>query len=67
MRCDCFFCQNGREHPDNEFHRAFHRISDHLLVPESLNPQDRVKVFACEICGHKEFGAVPQWYTADVQ
>jgi hypothetical protein len=55
------------KHPSNPNHSRFYRISDRLLVAESLNPEDRIKVFACEICGHKEFGAVSQWYSADVQ
>lgn len=54
-------------HPSNARHSKFHRISDRLLVAKSLNPEDSIKVFACEICGHLEFGAVPQWYNADIQ
>jgi hypothetical protein len=55
--CDCYFCQNGREHPAT--HTEFHRIGDRLLVAESLRQEDRVRRMACELCGHiKEQGNV---------
>lgn len=37
--CDCFFCEAGKPHPAS--HSEFHRLSDHLLVTESLDPSDR--------------------------
>jgi hypothetical protein len=50
--CDCFWCRQRKAHPGNEAHQEFHRISDLLLVAESLRPEDRVQRRACTTCGH---------------
>lgn len=52
MICTCFFCERSQPHPDNR-HPDFVRISDQLLVAESLDPKDRIAVVACITCGHK--------------
>jgi hypothetical protein len=49
--CTCFFCENGRTHPAT--HVMWYRISDQLLVTESLLDSDRVQLEACGTCGHK--------------
>lgn len=50
--CRCYFCINGLEHRAS--HTNYSRISDELLVAESLNPQDSIKMEACTTCGHKQ-------------
>jgi len=50
--CDCFWCEAGKEHPASPAHSEFHRVSDRLLVAESLDPADRVRRKACTVCGH---------------
>jgi hypothetical protein len=52
IECWCFFCVNGKEHPTT--HRRWTRVSDRLLVAESLDSNDRVAMKACETCGHKK-------------
>lgn len=49
--CNCFFCSKGESHPER--HESFHEVSGHLLVAESLNPDDVVRVEACGTCGHQ--------------
>ena len=53
LKCDCWFCQEGKEHPAS--HQESHRLSDRLLVAESTDPRDRVQVSACTLCGHLTF------------
>jgi hypothetical protein len=53
LRCDCFFCESGRQHPDSKYHREFAEITSVLLVAESLRPEDRIRMEACMTCGHK--------------
>ncbi len=53
----CFWCLGDRAHPEGAFHSVYHRISDRLLVADSLDPADRVQVWACTTCGHKREGA----------
>ena len=50
--CTCWFCGRGEEHPDDR-HPNFHRIGSHLLVAESLKPEDRIDMVACLTCGHR--------------
>jgi hypothetical protein len=54
MKCECAFCSSKppRPHPDDR-HPRFERISDHLLVAESLDPNDSIPMEACWTCGHK--------------
>lgn len=54
MKCDCYFCQAGKAHPGGEYHSEFERMSDRLLKAESTDPADRVQVWFCTTCGHKE-------------
>lgn len=51
MTCNCFFCQQGKDHPDT--HAGWGRISSRLLVAESLDPAESIQMVACNTCGHE--------------
>jgi rubrerythrin len=57
--CNCYFCRAGKPHPVNAAHSETHQLSDRLLKAESLNPADRIQVWACMICGHLTEGGKP--------
>lgn len=51
--CSCFYCEAGKPHPINEFHRMS-EDNGHLQVAESLDPKDIVRTKMCPICTHEE-------------
>lgn len=53
VTCDCFFCKDGRPHPDRKYHTEYRQITGILLVSESLDPNDYIYVEACVTCSHK--------------
>lgn len=50
--CECFFCKNEKEHPNRKYHDVYRRMSDVLLVAESLNPEDSIPIEFCVTCTH---------------
>lgn len=50
--CECFFCGQGKEHPDRKYHDVYRRMSDVLLVAESLDPKDFIPIEFCVTCTH---------------
>ncbi len=50
--CKCFFCTQGKEHPNKKYHTEYKRMSDVLLVAESLDPKDRIPIEFCITCTH---------------
>lgn len=50
--CECFFCKNKKEHPNRKYHDVYTRMSDVLLVAESLDPKDSIAIEFCVTCTH---------------
>jgi hypothetical protein len=50
--CQCFFCKKGTEHPNRKYHDVYKRMSDVLLVAESLDPKDFIPIEFCVTCTH---------------
>lgn len=50
LKCTCAFCLQGQEHPKTHHH--FEGVSSILLVEESLDNKDYLRVHACITCGH---------------
>lgn len=50
--CQCFYCKESKEHPNRKYHDVYRRMSDVLLVAESLNPEDSIAIEFCVTCTH---------------
>ena len=53
MKCTCWFCSQGKEHK-HTIEYAWYSIGSTLKPgkDESLDPNDRVYLEACALCGH---------------
>lgn len=49
--CCCYFCGEGMAHRSD--HQMWEDASQ-LLVAESLDPADRLRIRRCILCGHEE-------------
>lgn len=52
ISCECFFCKNKKDHPNRKYHDVYTRMSDVLLVAESLDPKDSIAIEFCVTCTH---------------
>jgi hypothetical protein len=50
-KCKCWFCKNQHLHK-HSLPVTWNEVTGHLLVAESLDPNDVVRLEACHLCGH---------------